>query len=1065
MKLYLRSIGQRKPRVRIRLLQSPVHTTSPVTAITQTESLIAIAERARQLYAASVAGIASAPAWWTVVVVTASSARQAERYRAEIHRRRENDKIPGKAQYLVVPDLEGKRLGSGGATLHALRALATEMLFRPGQQQGTLAERAGGLAGWWARQRVLLIHCGGDSRRLPQYSLSGKLFSAVPVETPWGEASTVFDEMLALSSAWVERLPSGLVVGSGDVILTFDAQAVDWNRPGVSGVGLLQPAEVGTRHGVYVADDQGRVYSFLQKPPVSEVAAAGGMRKGGLVAVDSGLLRFDPEAAARLTELAGLKERDGRLSLEESVLEESAKGEGGPPEIDLYQHVTMALTGQWRPAPEGPPLFDALAGALKNLPFWCSVVPGDFTHIGTTSLFRRLMTEDTEFSRLQTAQRRLGATRQPGVSSAGVITDSVLAGGADLKPGTVVIECHLEGPLRAAAGAVLHGLDGIPGALEVTEDTVIHQLPVLLPDGRRGVVIRVYGVADDPKTCGADATWFGRPLAEELHALAMDPEAVWPGIAPSERTLWNARLFPIATAEEAWAYAQWMMHLGGSDLGARWNRTERFSLAESAEWADAGALEAARARRLRAYWRTTALALVESGTDIRPLLANAPGAGPLAETGETLCLKALALEASAPTDAASLYHAASLFLGQAGLTRESGHSDEAAFRMVQQAVEAGTSHASAVIRSPWQYDEVTVEGPARIDLGGGWSDSPPFCLDWGGTVLNIAMLLDGRYPIQAKLRRLREPVVRCISSADHSAAEYRTCEQILQPADPGDAMSIPRTALRMTGLFRAGEPLAQALERVNGGLEIRTAVDLPMGSGLGTSSILAACVLRALAEMAGQTAEDQALSDRVMRLEQLMTTGGGWQDQAGGIFPGAKLLLSGPGLRQRIRVQPLAWTAGRQMEFEDRLVLYYTGIRRVARDLLRQVVRRYLARETACVQVLHSIKTLALEMFYAIEEGDWEHLGDLLDRHWKLNQVLDPHTTNAPINALLEAVRPYIHGAKLAGAGGGGFLILIARSADSAGQLRRFLSQNATKSGGALYGCAIADEGLRVRRS
>jgi fucokinase len=236
-----------------------------------------------------------------------------------------------------------------------------------------------------------------------------------------------------------------------------------------------------------------------------------------------------------------------------------------------------------------------------------------------------------------------------------------------------------------------------------------------------------------------------------------------------------------------------------------------------------------------------------------------------------------------------------------------------------------------------------------------------------------------------------------------------------------------------------------------------------MGSGLGTSSILAACILRTMAEMSGETVDRQTLSDRVMRLEQLMTTGGGWQDQAGGIFPGAKLLVSGPGLRQRIRVQPLAWTPQRQAEFERHMVLYYTGIRRVARDLLRQVVGRYLARETACLQVLHSIKTLALEMSHAMQEGDWEQLGSLLDRHWKLNQILDPHTTNTPINTLLQAVRPYVYGAKLAGAGGGGFLILIARSEEAAEELREFLRKEGPKSGGAVYGCAIAGEGLRVR--
>jgi fucokinase len=373
------------------------------------------------------------------------------------------------------------------------------------------------------------------------------------------------------------------------------------------------------------------------------------------------------------------------------------------------------------------------------------------------------------------------------------------------------------------------------------------------------------------------------------------------------------------------------------------------------------------------------------------------------------------------------------------------------------------SYGQPLRTAPWRHEEVIVEGPARIDLGGGWSDTPPFCLDWGGTVLNVGVLLNGSYPIRTVIRRLREPVVRCDAGQDAGLAEYRTCAEILQPAGPGDPFAIPRTALQMTGLFDPQASLAQVLAHQGGGIEISTAVDLPMGSGLGTSSILAATTLCALAEMMGSGLDNQSLSDHVMRLEQMMTTGGGWQDQAGGIFPGAKLIASGPGLRQRLRVQPVPWTNELATEFERRTVLFYTGIRRVARDLLQQVVGSYLARETACVQVLHSIKTLALEMSYAMQEGDWDHLGDLLNRHWELNKLLDPNTTNAPINALLDSLRPFTSGIKLAGAGGGGFLILLARS-DKVEALRRFLQERAGSAGGAIHDWRIAREGLRTIR-
>ncbi len=992
----------------------PMH---PASELAQT------AQIARRLYAECVAGVAGAPAWWTVVAITASSQKQAERYEWEIHRRAERGRIPARARYVVIPDPGDRRVGSGGATLHAIRRMAQ------------------GGAGWWRGNRVLLIHSGGDSRRLPQYSPAGKLFTALPVKTPWGEVSTVFDETLALSTAWAAKMEAGLLVGSGDVVLTFDAGELDWDRPGVCGVGMRQPAETGTQHGVYVADEQGRVYAFLQKPTIAEVRAAGGLLEGNEVALDIGLLRFDCDVAARLGEI------------------EPGGPEGAPdaPAIDLYQHITMGLTGQWKPRPGDAAPLPELARALDGVGFWCSVVRGEFTHVGTTTLFRRLLTEDSSFARLYTVGQRLGA------GAAGVVVDSVLKAGGELGPGSLAIECHLEGRVRAGRGSVLHGLDAIPGAIEIPEDTVVHQVSVVLPDGGKGAVIRVYGVEDDPKAAVSDwkATWFGRPMLEELHGLGLDLAKVWPETPPAAWSLWNAKLFPVTTPEEAWACARWLMRLPGEFAADRWEALPKLSLEESTRFADVAAFATAHASRMQANWCATAAALAESGSDIRPLLAYAPGIGPLAEVGKRLGERGRELEDAAPTEAASRYYQASVFLEQGALDREAEALRAAAFRMVERAVAKGGAAAEAAPQAArWQRREVTVSAPARIDLGGGWSDTPPFCLDWGGTVLNAAVELNGRYPIRTTVRRIDEPVVRCQSDDDGGhLEEWRASAEILRPAGPGDPFAVPRTALRMTGIVRAEEELGYTLERLGGGIEIRTAVDLPMGSGLGSSSILAATLLRALAEMTGEAPAEQELSDRVMQLEQWMTTGGGWQDQAGGIFPGVKLVSSGPGLAQRLRVQPVALEPDRLRELEGLLVLYYTGIRRIAKGLLQQVVGSYLARETGTVQVLHSIKTLAMEMAYAMRRGEWDYLGELLDRHWGLNQVLDPHTTNAPINALLARVRPYIRGAKLAGAGGGGFMMLLGKSAAAAEDLRGALRSR--KEDGAVYEWRIATVGLR----
>jgi len=87
-----------------------------------------------------------------------------------------------------------------------------------------------------------------------------------------------------------------------------------------------------------------------------------------------------------------------------------------------------------------------------------------------------------------------------------------------------------------------------------------------------------------------------------------------------------------------------------------------------------------------------------------------------------------------------------------------------------------------------------------------------------------------------------------------------------------------------------------------------------------------------------------------------------------------------------------------------------------------------------------------------------------LDRHWELNKMLDPNTANAPINGLLDAARPYLHGAKLAGAGGGGFMIMLAKSTQAAAELKEFLASHDPAAGGSVYSWSVARDGMRVGR-
>ena len=106
---------------------------------------------------------------------------------------------------------------------------------------------------------------------------------------------------------------------------------------------------------------------------------------------------------------------------------------------------------------------------------------------------------------------------------------------------------------------------------------------------------------------------------------------------------------------------------------------------------------------------------------------------------------------------------AARLLERAGFEQEAASCESEAFACIQDAVNRGTAGEASTEPSPWRFDKVHVSAPPRIDLGGGWSDTPPFCFDWGGTVLNCSLEIEGTYPIETEIRRIDEPVLRCFA--------------------------------------------------------------------------------------------------------------------------------------------------------------------------------------------------------------------------------------------------------------------------------------------------------------
>ena len=138
-------------------------------------------------------------------------------------------------------------------------------------------------------------------------------------------------------------------------------------------------------------------------------------------------------------------------------------------------------------------------------------------------------------------------------------------------------------------------------------------------------------------------------------------------------------------------------------------------------------------------------------------------------------------------------------------------------------------------------------------------------------------------------------------------------------------------------------------------------------------------------------------------------------------MPGIKLVRSPRSVYQRLTVEPLVLSEATMHELEQ-LVLVYTGQRRLARNLLREIVGKYILGQPDTLRIMNDIQHLALLMRYKLEKGDVDAFIARINRHWVLSRELDAGTTNTSIEQIICVCEPLIDGSFIAGAGGGGFL-------------------------------------------
>ncbi|MBV9125939.1 MAG: hypothetical protein JO112_21520 [Planctomycetes bacterium] len=1009
------------------------------------------------------------------LILSAANDLQAAGYRTQLEERRRTGQLPACARILLVPDPGGRRVGSGGSTLVALARLLEE---QPGP--GTIAERLAG-------KRVFLIHAGGDCKRLPGYAPQGKLFTPLPCRTPNGRPAALFDLLLANLLKLPAPAAGQVLIACGDVLLTFDAEEARLDRPGITGLTYPDKVKRARRHGVYVLDEKGRVVQFLQKPDETELRCHGAISPVGRVLIDTGLLSLDPGTVEALLTAAGatVSARGVHFSTD-SLLGEIEAGAAG--EMDLYEEIALAMANRVTaadyenrvltlPRNAHPGRRERLRGlyrALRGLDFHASVLSYcDFFHAGTSAeLLNGLVGRSRTSSAYAFANGSLSVLPASWPSERGFVFNSVVESPVQCGPAVLVEGSHVCCPLELAGRNMVTGLPAeVQQALRLPEEVGLLMVPV---GGGSDWAAVVYGIQDDGGTGGRDDF-----LNDLLRRQDIPPEAVWP---EGERTFHAARLWCVGTAEDVAEQVRWMVGAGPSSAATAWRKRERFSLADLMRRVNHERLLGHRAELYRQFTLHRLFDRIVRELDL-DVMAIAIQVGSLGEAAAVLVdlaegvagcpdpsLRARALTAAAlvlrQADRWTVQPEARERLEKACHTLSGGEAtaealERAASAAVAEAVGVHVAVRETLGTAAIGLDQVVwVTAPARLDFAGGWSDTPPICTDCGGAVVNAAVKLNGQYPIQA-VAKLNDQDTITLTSIDLGRREIcERVEDLLDYTDPGRWSSLPRACLWLTGLAsgQTSGDLRPILRRLGGGLELTLFSALPKGSGLGTSSILGAAILSLLARVVGEILPQDKLISRTSLLEQVMTTGGGWQDQVGGILPGVKLIRTRPGPDQTPTVFWSAFEEG----FARRMLLYYTGLTRLAKNILQNVVHRYLARDPMTLDTITRLKAEALEMRQHIDTRDFEAFGAGLGRYWELKKRLDPGATTPAIEVLLQRVAPLCLGGTLLGAGGGGFLLLATRSEEAAHRLRGELTAAPPARGARFFDFAIDHQGLSV---
>lgn len=889
-------------------------------------------------------------------------------------------------EWYCTNDPVGKKLGSGGGTAWLLESCYKD-------------------TGWSPSEKKILLHAGGQSRRLPAYAPSGKILTPIPVfrwERGQKLSQTLLDLQLPLYEQIMSQAPDNLntMIVSGDVLIRATKPLQQIPNVDIVCYGLWLSADIAKDHGVFVMNRETPdiLKCMLQKPSVETLSQ---LLTDHYYLTDIGIWILSDRAVELLCKKS---KKNGEIS-----------------EYDMYSEFGTALGTNPTSADED----------LKNLSVAILPLPGgEFYHYGTS---HEIISSTLDVQNITNNQEEiLHNSRKPHPSIFHQNSRNEFKF-TSANRNIWIENSHINSQWHLSTENIITGVPENDWKINLQPGLCVDMVPV----GESELVVRPYGFFDK--------------FAGQLQ---------------------SAPLFPVCkNTEEAGKVLMAMLEMIDS---SKTSIDEQLPEIKERIQAD---------RFLSAEQISNEANLVRLNEQ-RKVFRNENWIS-IAENYEHSVFYQIDLEDAAkefvlngiPTPKAISEKAPLLTRIHDAMFRsqvlknngeDSKTEEDKAFALLRQE----SLHVEKVSPRMSTYSDQIVWGrsPVRIDLAGGWTDTPPYCLMEGGAVVNIAIELNGQQPLQTYVKPCKEPVI-IIRSIDLGAEErVETYEELSQYNKLASPFSIPKSALALAGFLpqycnEQYASLRQQLEAFGCGIEVTMLSAIPAGSGLGTSSMLAATVLGALNDFCGLHWDKNELGIRTLILEQLLTSGGGWQDQYGGILPGVKLLTTERGFNQSPKTLWLPTDVFTNPDYKTCHLLYYTGITRTAKNILGEIVRRMFLNQGDELAILRQMKQHAQDMYEAIQCVDYDRVGKLVRKTWTQNQAIDSGTNPAAVKHITDLVDDLCTGYKLPGAGGGGYLYMMAKDAEAAARIRSILQNNAPNSRARFVEMNLSSTGLAVSRS